>query len=502
MGGSRRRETSEELGLSLADRNYLTAAVFDANCFGYGRPDIDYLEFLADRLAGIGIETWIPEPVAWEWAQHIADDWDAVRAGLGVEHRRIKKAGLSLFESPYTNTAEVAAAFLERLGQLSNVIVVPLSSENARQGLRDQILQLQPGRKKEGVKTGASDSAWLRDVLDQVDRDIARLLFVSEDRDLRTALDAWGHAEPTTRSLKDLLATLFAVTVDSDAATQVLLRYMMDGLPAQQGTGVLDVGEAPDLQSVVELILDPTDEGWTIENVTISRVTKLAGIVSVTVTVPDIAAHASAESGNADPVVTKRGMFGQVENKSPHTVQATMMLLADAEAAVSRLDDDGRNVTTVHTVPDVLLRANMVLDLEAGVVIAARSEGEVAAFGYHDAYDDEDDAYSNVLQEIGDLVPGLDLEEKLAMSDSFDVVVNGHQVQIEHTEPDAGEWQLSVEIDGDEAELSCWYDVGARVWDAQESFDMPGAYPMSVSISSSSNPAWALSSWIIERLYR
>jgi len=83
---------------------------------------------------------------------------------------------------------------------------------------------LAPGRRKEGVKTGASDSAWLRDVLDRAEGDVARLLFVSEDNDLRAALAAWQYAEPLTRSLKDLLATLFVVTVDSGAATPVLLR--------------------------------------------------------------------------------------------------------------------------------------------------------------------------------------------------------------------------------------------------------------------------------------
>jgi hypothetical protein len=148
-----------------------------------------------------------------------------------------------------------------------------------RRGLRDQILQLAPGCRKEGVKTGASDSAWLRDVLDRTERDVARLLFISEDKDLRAALAAWQYAEPLTRSLKDLLATLFVVTVDSGAATQVLLRYLLDILPAEQGANVFDIGEAPDLQSVVEQIIDPPEESPRIDNVTISRVTKRAGIV-------------------------------------------------------------------------------------------------------------------------------------------------------------------------------------------------------------------------------
>jgi hypothetical protein len=58
-----------------------------------------------------------------------------------------------------------------------------------------------------------------------------------------------------------------------------------------------------------------------------------------------------------------------------------------------------------------------------------------------------------------------------------------------------------VEIDDNDAELHCWYDVGARIWDGKDSFDMPGAYPVTVSIAQSSNPIWALTGWIIEQLY-
>jgi hypothetical protein len=447
---------------------------------------------LAERLAEVGIQTWVPEPVAWEWAQHLAEDWDAVRVRLGVEHRRVVKAGLAGFTSLYEDAAEVADAFLKRLGEVPHVTLVPLTSQNALRGLRDQILQRPPGRRKEGVKTGASDSAWLRDVLDRVDGDVARLLFVSEDKDLHDALAEWGHAEPLTRSLRELLATLFVVTVDSGDAARLLVGYMLDRLPARQGASIFDVGEAPALQSVVEPILDPGEEGLRIDNVAISTVTKLAGIFAVTVEDSGSGADGNAEDEGGAPA--KRGRFGQFEQKSPHTVQATI--------AVSHIDVDGRNVTTVRPVPDILLRANMVFELEAGRVVAARPEGEVAAYGYHDAFDDESDAYSMTLDDIGDVVPGLNLAEQLAVSDPFDTEVNGHQVHAEHQVVDAGEWLLRMEIDGEEAELYCWYDVGARVWDGPESFDMPGAFPMRVSIAASSNPAWALSAWVIERLYR
>jgi hypothetical protein len=63
-----------DLRLSLEVRGSLRAVVFDANAFGHGRPDLAFLEDLARRLHTIGIETWVPEPVAWEWAQHLAEE--------------------------------------------------------------------------------------------------------------------------------------------------------------------------------------------------------------------------------------------------------------------------------------------------------------------------------------------------------------------------------------------------------------------------------------------
>jgi hypothetical protein len=496
------RKTSNELGLDLEVRDYLTAVVFDTNCFGYGRPDLGELGYLARRLREIGIVAWVPEPVAWEWAQHVGEDWDTVRVRLGDEHRRVKKAGLASFESPYGDPAAVAEAFLAKLGEVPNVIVLPLSAANAREGLRDQILQRPPGRRKEGVKTGASDSAWLRDVLEQVDGDVARVLFASEDRDVGAALKAWGKADPLMRPLDELLATLFTVTIDTGAATQVLVRYMLDNLPATQGTGTFEVGETPALQSVVEYILDAPDPDTRIDNVTIRRITKLVGIVSVAIEVADDGSADDLPASGRSVKLGKRGMYGLVEQESPHTVLATMMLLADAEAAVSHRDVDERLVTTVTMVPDILLRAEMVFDLVAGKVAAVRSEGEAAAFGYHDAYDDDVDAYNSILEEIGDVIPGLNMSDKLAVSNTFEEEINGHEVSVEYDQVDAGEWKLRVEIDDNDAELHCWYDVGARVWLGREdSFDMPGAYPVAVSIAESSNPMWALSGWIIDQIY-
>ena len=60
---------------------------------------------------------------------------------------------------------------------------------------------------------------------------------------------------------------------------------------------------------------------------------------------------------------------------------------------------------------------------------------------------------------------------------------------------------MRCRVDGEVVTLSCNYDVGGRVWDGRDSFDMPEAYQVQLNVSSSSNPIWALVSWIIEKLY-
>jgi hypothetical protein len=75
--------------------------------------------------------------------------------------------------------------------------------------LKDQILQRPPGRRKEKIKTGAADSAWLRDVLDRAGGDLSRVLLVTSDADIRPACREWGVPTPLIRDWGQVLTTLF-----------------------------------------------------------------------------------------------------------------------------------------------------------------------------------------------------------------------------------------------------------------------------------------------------
>lgn len=514
MSRKRPGKTSSEVGLDLEARDRLIAAVFDANCFSRGRPDLEQLRYLAERLAEIGIETWIPEPVAWEWAQHIGEDWDTVRVGLGDENKRVIRAGVTGFQSAHADSGEAAEEFLRLLEQAPDLVSVPLSPASARDGLRDQVLLKPPGRRKEGVKTGASDSAWLRDVLHRADGDASRLLFVSEDKDIPAALSAWGKGTPLMRPLRDLLATLFTVTVDTGAATRALIDYALTQFPAEQGSGVLDAGPAPGLQATAEKILDLPYDGARVAGAAISRITGLAGITSVAVESPQQAQPGENETAPGDASSPgdggtrphKRGMYGQDDQKSLHTIMATMLLLADAEVVLDQADDDeaGRHVTGgVSVISDVLLHVSAALEMESGIIVRARTEGDVLSYEGRERFDSDDEALECLVDALTGTVPGLELPEGWPHDKpEFEQEVNGREIRVDFSVVDIGAWSVEVQIDGEAAELSCNYDPDARVWLGREdSFDMPGAYPVKLDGSASPNPPWALLSWIMQRLW-
>jgi hypothetical protein len=323
-----RSTTSTDVGIDLAVRDGLMAAVFDANCFSEGRPDLDHLALLADRLAVLNIGVWVPEPVAWEWAEHLAVDWDAARVNVAAAGKRLKKAGLQTYTSPYSGKDSVVDAFMQQLQQIPHVTLIPLTADSAYDGLRDQILQHGPARRKDGVKTGASDAAWLRDVLRRTGNSPSALLMVTEDQDIPRAFEAWGMPAPLMRRCRDLLATLFTVTVDNGSATTAVTRYLMQQLATDNPTPLV-LASTPNLgHALWQLPEVGYYRDCTVTGASLSQITALAGISDVTVETP--------ETDTAAPSPPP-GLFDQDYEQSTHLVMATVFLLADAEAVLHDL---------------------------------------------------------------------------------------------------------------------------------------------------------------------
>lgn len=156
----------------------ITAVVFDSNVFGKAvEPNIELIDRWADACHRHDAELWIPEPVALELAER------AVRASR--EHSdvvtsynlRRKRWGLAAVEIPPTVTVEEIRRQITRHG----AEIIEVSGQVAQAALRDQILGEGPGSTKAGVKTGASDSAWARAVIEHNGGDDSGLIIVTGD---------------------------------------------------------------------------------------------------------------------------------------------------------------------------------------------------------------------------------------------------------------------------------------------------------------------------------
>jgi hypothetical protein len=93
LGDVSARRNSENRLLPKDVRERLQAVVVDANAYGQVGPDLSSLAELAKELSTIGIQVWVPEPVAWEWADHLANQWAVARAAVR-EAAPLHKAGL------------------------------------------------------------------------------------------------------------------------------------------------------------------------------------------------------------------------------------------------------------------------------------------------------------------------------------------------------------------------------------------------------------------------
>jgi hypothetical protein len=285
-------------------RSRLRAVVVDANAYGAVGPDVVGLADLAKDLHAIDIRTWVPEPVAWEWAQHLAQQWRSARAAIRTPAGHLRRAGLVShlrLEPDYEDEAELVEAFLRRLRVIPHVEVIALTGASAVAGLRDQILLRAPAKTKStpAVKTGGSDSAWLRDVLAKVDGAADALLFLSSDGDIESAYAQWGHQPPLLRSLVDIRVSLFEDLPAAVGEAWMLADYLAGRMPA-------DLQSPPDsdlIDATVGLIgaLEPDLGGDGLVDAYLTRLTALAGLHRITRKQPDVA---SADGADAEDRAT------------------------------------------------------------------------------------------------------------------------------------------------------------------------------------------------------
>jgi hypothetical protein len=208
MDGSRALEKATQPDSSAADASIrpadltgVRAVVIDSNIMGKaGDLRLDTLSRISDIAHRDGhLEVWVPEPVLWEWTEHAARTYAETAEHLRASANRLRRAGIQVPELPLA-AAELRKTIEDAVARIAHVRVVKLAPQDAVLAIRDQILVMPPGERVAGrdkmIKTGASDSAWMRAVHAEARHASSTYIILSQDNDVHTAYRAWGLDVP------------------------------------------------------------------------------------------------------------------------------------------------------------------------------------------------------------------------------------------------------------------------------------------------------------------
>jgi hypothetical protein len=423
--------------------------------------------------------------VAWEWAEHLAAEWVTIRSVVRKTVGHLSAAGLphaATVTFGFNDRDELVEEFLRILAEIPHVEIIPLSGENAVEGLKDQVLLRDPAKTKSAaaVKTGGSDSAWIREVLARAETAEA-LLFLSQDRDIKRAFRAWNLGEPLMRSASTLRPSLFD-DVPADVGDQWLVaRYLVGWLPMDLDDTALGA-DGQLVGSNTEGLLDALDldweeHGWTGGSLT--KLTALAGLRDVVREAPEV--------------------YEPGKTPDTRTIRATAFFLAEAEVThvfSFGTDEPPSESTSRHI--GLVARTRLVLALRGSEIVGVRPDSDTTVFTpsrYHDPGDsmeEVDEALANV--------PGLSAPEGRGRDGEQQITIHGID-QVADLHWGVGDYGgLAVRIGTDEAQVTCEYDdttwVGGRDGDYMEPpYSLAADTPTDTATG-----AWALSAWMIHRL--
>lgn len=204
----------------------IKAIVFDSNVFGQSvQPNVDTIQSWADACGRHDAELWLPEPVALELAERVIAACDDFRSAATSHNEARRKWGLPPVSVPQSVSHLDVVDALETAG----AVVLPVEDEVAAEALRDQILVQGMASRKKGVKTGASDAAWIRTVLDYAGGSGDGLIVVTNDARARDYLlnQAAGDMR-VVQNLGQIRQLLDETTVASSEQQMAFLAALSD----------------------------------------------------------------------------------------------------------------------------------------------------------------------------------------------------------------------------------------------------------------------------------
>lgn len=465
----------------------------DANAFGPVGPDLASLAGLARDLAMIGIRTWVPEPVGWEWAEHLSQQWTAVYEATRGPTKHLRKAGLAFamtLEPHYTDRDALIDAFLEKLRATPHVEIVPLTGGNAREGLRDQILQRPPARTKSvpPVKTGGSDSAWLRDVMANAGDRQEHLLYLSSDRDIERAYAQWGFKPPLLRNRGNIRDSLFEGMPVGIDETWLVAHYIVERVSFDHQATASDDSLVDLPYGLLKALgLDRVENGVATAHLT--RLTALAGLGPVMRTRPQVDSGDNPSAAN---------------DAESSVLTVTAYFLVDAEATLIAQETTSGEITSrsVGAGTELVLKARLVLDARGREILKARSDSVELIPGIRPGADLDSalEELTNVLTKVPGLTLPVDLGKWNEGTDQK-VVVKGKDQTIDlhwfHKDWDG----LRLRLD-DEEVFAPWEPLAVSYigeWGGPRS-DLPFPLAFEEIQGHFVRTYWQISAWIILRL--
>jgi hypothetical protein len=405
------------------------AIAVDSNAFGEKATfNIGLLRRLARDAAERGIQVWLPEPVLWELAAHIADAVDVMTTTVVAQNKLLARAGLDTVAlPPYPDREALIERIIEDACGIEGLIVVECSEESLREALRDQITLRPPADTVKGIKTGAADSAWIRAVREEAsDPTNQSCVIVSNDKAVERAYRSWGEQPPAIfPSLFTMRERVFGFRASSSQTIMLAARVVQVLIK----TGTLVGTIQPETLDVRVLLHDPDlAEGRDIVEA-LGEVTEIKALVAA-----------------------------QVRNREDDArILAWMDVLADINLGVALIDPITEELSREQIVlPDLLIRVPLLMQLgDQGDAWTELADAPWVLFS-QTCWDDPEDAFSDCFISLWQ-TPELSAMTLSSASPGRPWTMelsDGRTLQIDRTDIDQG-WRMTARVGADELVLTC-----------------------------------------------
>jgi len=269
----------------------LVAICLDTNAMPRGRLDLEQIEGLLEVLESqeLNVVVWIPEPVLWEWAEHLASDLADARTAYEKARAHAVRAGVgdsvgASWEEP-VKIDRIIDVMFDSLEGTERTIVLPLKSNPhaAVAGLRDQVLVQGAGRRKSNVKVGAADSSSYRLAEAELQTAGGSMVLVSGDQDAKRHF-AGKSKVLLVPSISRTKAGVVGMRSGSQIAVSRVRSAVEDRLPDLSR----EVLERSEVKGAESLGLDGRLRGRVVEStVNLASIVRVGQILSVEVTRTD-----------------------------------------------------------------------------------------------------------------------------------------------------------------------------------------------------------------------